>query len=125
MAAHAFALGFSVFIVALGVIGLAAPTRMVAIVRRFQTPGGLWFAAALRVGGGLAFWFAAEDSRSPELLRVLAVIVVVAGVALPFAGVDRLRRLVDWWAGQGPVLVRSQALLALTLGGFLVYALLP
>jgi hypothetical protein len=112
-------------IVALGTLGLLSPPRIVAIARHFQTSAGLYFAGAVRLVMGAALFFAAPDSRAPEILRILGLVIIVAGLVTPFFGLERYQRLVDWWSAQGPVLVRAQALFALVLGLLLTYALVP
>jgi hypothetical protein len=119
------ALILSLFIAALGALGVVSPSRLLGVVRRFQTPTGLYFAAGLRVALGAALFFAAPDSRAPELLRILGVVIIVAGVITPFFGLARFRRLLDWWSGQGPAFVRAWAAFALLFGLLLAYAVVP
>lgn len=117
------ALAGCLLFVAFGVLGLVSPFRVVRIVRYFQTPAGLFLAAAIRVVMGVALFLAAPDSRAPEALRILGVVIVVAGVATLFVGPERFGKLVDWWSGEGPALVRAQAVFALAVGLVLAYAL--
>ncbi len=119
------ALAFSLVIVALGALGLVSPSRTIRLVRYFQTPAGLYFAAAVRLVMGMALFFAAPASRAPEVLRILGVVIIIAGVVTPFFGLERFGRLVDWWSAKGPALVRTQAAFALALGLLLAYALVP
>ena len=53
------------------------------------TPAGLYAIAVLRVAIGLLFVLAAPSSRAPRTLRVLGLIVIVAGLATPWFGVAR------------------------------------
>ncbi len=110
---------------ALGALGVGSPSRLLAIVRSFQTPMGLYFAAALRVVLGVALFFAAPTSRAPGLIRILGVVIIVMGVITPFFGVERFRRLLDWWSAQGSAFVRGWAVLALAFGLSLAYAVVP
>ena len=119
------ALVLSLFIAALGALGVASPSRLLGVVRSLQTPGGLYFAAALRLILGVALFFAAPGSRAPDLLRILGVVVVVAGVLTPLFGLERFRRLLEWWSAQGPIFVRVWGAFALGLGLLLAYALYP
>lgn len=119
------ALVLSLFVAVLGAVGLASPSRLLGIVRSFQTPLGLYLAAALRLVLGTAIFFAAPASRAPELLRILGVVIVVAGVITPFFGLERFRKLLDWWSAQGPTFVRAWSGFAFALGLLLAYALVP
>jgi hypothetical protein len=117
------ALAFSLFVVALGALGLVAPSRIRGFERYFQTPAGLYIAAIVRLVMGLAFFFAAPASRAPEALRILGVVIMVAGVTTLFLGLERFRGLVGWWSSQGSAVVRVWGAFALALGLLLAYAL--
>ncbi len=119
------ALILGLLIAALGTLGVASPPRLLNFVRRFQTPVGLYVAAALRVFVGVALVFAAPASRAPELIRILGVFTIVVGVITPFVGLERFRGLLDWWSARGPALVRGWAVVVLALGLSLAYAVLP
>ncbi len=119
------ALVLSLFVAALGVVGLISPMRLLEIARHFQSQVGLYAAAALRVVLGLALFFAAPASRAPKILRILGIIVLVAGLFTPLIGVERAHRLMDWWSTQGAVFMRVWAALALGFGFFLAYAVAP
>ena len=110
---------------AFGALGIASPSRLLALVRRLQTPIGLYFAAGIRVLFGVALLFAAPTSRAPGLIYILGVFIIIIGVITPFFGLERFRRLLDWWSAQGSAFVRGWAVLALLFGLSLAYALVP
>lgn len=114
-----------VFSLLMGVWGVLVPSRLADLVTRFGSKGGLWVAAAIRLVFGLALWFAAPASRAPLLLQVLGVIALVAAVVLPFMGVDRFKRLIDWWTGLSPTAMRFNSLFAIAFGAAVLWALLP
>jgi hypothetical protein len=119
----AIALVFSLLVAALGALGLVSPSRLLSVDRYFQTPGGLYFAAAVRLVMGAAFFFAAPDSSAPKVLRILGAVVIVAGVITLFFGLERFRGLIDWWLAHRSAFVRPFAAFALVLGILLTYAL--
>jgi len=110
---------------AFGALGIASPSRLLGVVRYLQTPMGLYFAAGIRVLLGVALLFAAPTSRAPGLIYILGVFIIVIGVITPFFGLERFRRLLDWWSAQGSAFVRGWAVLALLFGLSLAYALVP
>ncbi|MFC1660670.1 hypothetical protein ACFL3S_04260 [Gemmatimonadota bacterium] len=110
---------------ALGALGVVSPSRLIGIIRRFQTPRGLYFVAVLRVFLGVALLFSAPASRAPGLIFVAGVVIVMKGVITPFIGVERFRRLLDRWSVQGSAFLRGWALLTLALGLGLAYAIAP
>ena len=56
------ALVSSLLIAVLGAVGVASPARFVGIVRYFETPRGLYLAAAFRLALGVALVFSAPVS---------------------------------------------------------------
>lgn len=123
MALVAFVL--SLFVAVLGAIGVVSPTRLLAVVRRFETSAGLYAAAGLRLVLGVALFLAAPTSRAPEAVRILGVLIFVSGLITPLFGLARFRRLLDWWSARGPAFMRAWAGLALIFGLWLAYAVTP
>jgi len=115
----------SLAIAALGAVGLISPDRLVRFAKLVQTRGGLYAAGAFRLVLGLALLLAAVSSKAPEVLRVLGVVLIIAGLATPLLGVERSRKLIAWWAGLGSGFVRAWGCIALAIGLLLVYAVAP
>jgi len=64
-------------------------------------------------------------SRSPYVVRILGVLIFAAGFITPLFGVERFRRVLQWWSSRGPVFTRVWAGFALGLGLLLAYAVMP
>lgn len=116
------AMALSVLIVGFGVWGIISPATLLALLSRWQTRGGLWTGAALRLIFGLALWSVAPLSRFPTILQVVGVIFVVAGIAMPFIGLARFKSMVAWWLNKPPSFTRIWAVATLALGVFFVWA---
>ena len=116
------ALVTALLVIGAGVVGLTSPDRLMALGRYVVTPAGLYGIAALRVAVGLVLLLVAPVSRLPRTLRVIGVIVLIAGLATPLFGVQRASAVLDWEAAQGTVLIRVVAGLVLAIGGFLAFA---
>ena len=105
-----------------GILGLAAPSIFVRVVRGFQTPSVIYLAALLRIAIGVVLVCAAPGSRTPTFLRVFGFIIVVGGLLTPFVGIQFAHMILDWWSAWGPALVRVFAGVSLALGIFTAYA---
>jgi hypothetical protein len=119
------ALILSLFVAALGATGIVSPMRLLRFARQFQRPAGLYAAAILRVIFGVALFLAAPTSRSPEVVRIVGIIIFVSGFITPLFGLDRFRRILNWWSARGPAFQRVWAGFALAFGLFLAYAVVP
>ncbi len=116
-----FGLVIGALVITGSAISLAALDLRLSLERSVITPAGLYAIAALRIVIGLVFVFAAPASQAPRTLRVLGLIVIVAGVMTPWFGVARARAVLNWLASAGPLLMRLDAVVGMAIGGFLVY----
>ena len=119
----AMALGF--VIAAIGVLGIAAPSVLFELGRSLQSAGALYAVAVLRVALGAILIWAAPDSRTPRTLRIIGLLIIVAGVVTPFFGVERARAMADWWSTQGTFFARVWLILPVIFGLFIAYAAVP
>lgn len=109
-------------VIGAGLLLVAAPDGFVAITGPFVTPVGLYAAAIIRIGFGVILWRASGSSRAPAVLRVVGILLVIAGLTTPFVGVDRARAMLSWWVGQGPAWMRAVGGVVLLAGGLITYA---
>ena len=113
---------FGLLLVGFGLVGLAAPVDWVTLVTRVVTTTGLYVMAGIRVCLGLVLMRAAATSRMPRALRVLGIVVVIAGIATPPFGVERSLAVAHWWASQEPGAMRIGPAFVVALGGFMAFA---
>jgi hypothetical protein len=114
-------LAIGALVILASAMSIAAPDLRLALERSVMTPAGLYAIAAVRIAIGLVFVLAAPASRAPRTLRVLGLIVIIAGLATPWFGVARARAALNWFESAGPWLMRLAAGVGMALGGFLVY----
>ena len=119
----AFVLSLSV--VVLGALGIVSPMMLLGVVRKFESPAGIYAAAALRIMLGVALFLSAPTSRVQEVVRILGIIIFVVGILTPLFGIERFRRLLNWWSERRPLFMRVWAGFALGFGLFLAYAVMP
>lgn len=119
------ALAIGIAVAVFGAIGVLSPDTLFAIGRRFASPGGLLVAAAIRVVFGAVLIFCAPASRAPLAIRVVGIVMLVAGVITPFFGVERARAILDWWSSQGALLTHVAPALVLGFGCLLTYLFAP
>jgi uncharacterized membrane protein YidH (DUF202 family) len=120
--AKALTIGLGLIIAAIGVVGVAAPSVLLEFGRSLQTTNILYVIAAVRVIFGAILLWVAPSSRTPRILRVLGVFIIIAGVFTPLFGVERSRALFEWWQTQGYFFTRAWATVAVAFGLFIVYA---
>lgn len=105
-----------------GIFGILSPQRLAATVQAWPAQARFRGAVVIRLFIGITFVLAAPDTRFPTTILVLGIIALVAAVALIFAGSKRVDTLIQWWFRQPAGFTRGWSILAVLLGGALVYA---
>jgi hypothetical protein len=112
-------------IAGLGVIAVVTPAVLLDFAESLLTENGLYIVAAVRVALGALLFLGARRARFPRTLRVIGLVIIVAGLLTPLFGVARSAALLEWFTGQGTALTRAAAVCAMAFGVFLVYAVSP
>ncbi|MEY2556384.1 MAG: hypothetical protein QOF93_1528 [Verrucomicrobiota bacterium] len=120
----ALALILSASVAAMGVLVIVSPARANDLTRLFADKTGLWVATAIRAVLGLSLLAAAEDSKAPMLLRILGLIILVVAIAMPLLGLDRRRRMIDWWLARNRKIQIICGAASFVLGVVLIYVIL-
>src|SRR5260370_41257070 len=81
----------------MGVVVIFAPARARDLTRFVADKTGMWVATAIRAVLGLGLLTAAAESKMPILLRILGLIILLVAIVMPILGLDRHRRMIDWW----------------------------
>jgi len=114
---------FSLIIVLLSAYGAFRPSVLTSFVRSFMAGPGLWVAVVARLILALLLWFSAPLSRTPVTFQVLAIIALIAAIALPTIGTQRILKLLDWVASWRHSVIRLWSLLGVGFGGFLLWSI--
>jgi len=115
----------AIFVAGMGILGLASPAWMVSFLSRWQSKTGLWVAFIIRLAFGISLWLVAPASRAPTVLQVLAVVSVVSALVLPLLGVSRFKSMLSWWSSQSPGFMRIWSAVALVVGVFILWSVVP
>ena len=117
---------FALVVLAIGVAGVISPERLMTLRQQYMvTASAMSIVGALRISLGFLLMLVARDSRLPRAMRALGVLVCAQGsiqiIGAPFVGVERARTILEWEAMHSGLL-RGGALIAVAVGGFIVYA---
>ena len=116
------ALLVALFTVGVGVAGLVSPASLTAARRLyFATSIGLYTVAAVRLAMGLVIALGATASRAPKTLRLFGALMCIQGLSAAMLGPEHARTVLEWEAMR-PILLRAGAIVALTSGVFVAFA---
>jgi len=109
-------------IVAEGLLGIIRPHLLLEAVVGWSPDLRLYISVGSRIVIGLLLFFAAPSCRLPRFTRAIGIIVFVAGIVFAFIGANRIGSIVEWISGKPSLVIQLVYLLAIILGGLLVYS---
>jgi hypothetical protein len=118
------ALGIGALLILLGLTGVLWPEGLLDLVKYSFTSTGIYVIAITRMVLGALLLVAASATRTPKTIRVIAVIIFLAGVATALINPERAQLLKDWWLSHGPDILRIVACFPLAVGFFILVATL-
>ena len=93
----ALALILCAAIAVFGVLVIVKPAVAHDLTLLLADKTGMWIATAIRAVLALGLLAAASESKAPMLLRVLGLLILIVAIVLPILGLERHRRMIDWW----------------------------
>jgi len=118
------ALGIAALMILVGLTGVLWPEGLMGLMKYSFTSTGIYAAAISRMVLGGLLLVAAQATRTPKTVRVIAVLIFLAGVATALINPDRAQSLKDWWLSHGPDALRIAACFPLAVGFFILFATL-
>ncbi|MEY2579537.1 MAG: hypothetical protein QOI49_2361 [Verrucomicrobiota bacterium] len=118
------ALGIAALLILVGLTGVLWPEGLMGLMTYSFTSTGIYVAAITRMVMGALLLVAAPATRTPKTVRVIAVLIFLAGVATALINPDRAQVLKDWWLSHGPDALRIAACFPLAVGLFILVATL-
>src|ERR1700738_952440 len=105
----AIALGIAALLILVGLTGVLYPEGLLDLMKYSFTSTGIYVASITRMVLGALLLVAATATRTPKTVRVIAVLIFLAGVATALISVEGAQFLRDWWSSHGPDTLRIAA----------------
>jgi len=102
------------------------PRWLFDLSQRVMDQGWLMgLAVGIRIALGIALLIVAGASALPQLFQIIGWFAIVAAITLPFIGMTRIRRLIDWIASLPTIALRAWLVVGIAFGGLLLYGVYP
>lgn len=111
-------------IAVMGLVIIFKPAMAHDLTRLFADKTGMWVAAAIRALLGLGLLAAASESKAPMLLRILGLLILLVAIVIPILGVDRHRRMIEWWLARPRTVQMIGGAVTFVFGVSLIYLIL-
>jgi len=105
-----------------GIASLIAPSIIKYWFNRMTEWRQFHLIAVLRIVIGILFLLAANETRFPLFVTVMGVISLLSGLAIPIAGVERVKTFAKWGIERSDTVLRLWVLVASVVGFMLVWA---
>jgi hypothetical protein len=115
----ATALFIAAMMVLLGLTGVLWPEGLMQLATYSFSRTGLYVLAAARVVLGGLLFFAAAATRTPKTVRVIGLVIFIAGIATALISPERADLMKNWFFGRGLDTLRIAACLPLAVGLFI------
>ena len=112
------------FVAVMGLLAVFFPGRADDMARLLADKTGLWIATAIRAVLALGLFAAAGESKAPILLRILGGLILIVAAATLLLGLDRHRRMIDWWIARPRTMQIAWGAVTFTFGILLIYLIL-
>ena len=112
-------LAIAVLLIVLGLTGVLWPSGLMDVAKWSFSPKGIYTGAGVRVLIGALLIVAAGATAMPKTVRVIGVIIFVAGTLTALLSVERAQAMATWFFDNGEDRVRMIACLPLAVGLFL------
>ncbi|MBW2272616.1 MAG: hypothetical protein JRG96_05055 [Deltaproteobacteria bacterium] len=109
-------------IVCIGLVCMARPNTMLAMVDTFTRGNRVYLVALLRLILGAILVAAAPTSRLPAVIGTMGVLFLIAAALVGFMPRARIDAMVVWARGFSPSAVRVWSVAAMAMGGIIIYA---
>jgi len=120
----AIALFIAALLVLFGLTGVLWPEGLMQLATYSFSRTGLYVVAAARVVLGGLLFFAASATRTPKTVRVIGLLILIAGIATAVISPERADLMKDWLVARGPDTLRIAACIPLAAGLFIAGATL-
>ena len=111
-----------IFFCIIGIVYLLRPDVMKWLLEFFKKGKRMYFAGLIRFVLAVVFLLAAGDCKMPWLIIVFGVLFIIGGLLIFILGLEKLKSIIDWYQKQSVLLLRVVAVIALALGGVIIYS---
>ena len=110
-----------ILIVLAGLAILVVPGKWKRVFLSLAQGKFLYVAAAARIIIGVLFFMAADMTRTPTVIKVMGVLIIVAGVMIPIIGPKKLALFIQLMLARKDSTLRLFGIAAGALGAFFIW----
>jgi uncharacterized membrane protein HdeD (DUF308 family) len=106
----------------MGFINILNPALMKKMISFWRRGKRIYAGGLLRILFGVIFLWSSSQARLQAVIYVLGILMLLAGVLLFILGLEKVKRMLDWWDKKPSSILRLVALLVLIIGVLVIYS---
>ncbi len=111
-----------ILIALVGIIYFLRPDVMKWLMEFFKQGKRLYFAGLIRFALAVVFLVAARECKHPWVIFAFGILFIISGLLIFMLGLEKLKSIIDWYQKQSVLLLRAIAVIALAIGGVIIYS---
>lgn len=108
-----------------GVLLIARPDFYRKTLGFFTKGKMMYLAGVVKIAFGVVFLVFARSCVRPWIVITLGLLTLAGGISCYVIRIEKLKRYIGWWQGRSDILLRSLGVVALAIGGVIVWAGMP
>ncbi len=111
-----------ILIALVGIVYFLRPDVMKWLMQFFKQGKRLYFAGLIRFALAVVFLLAARECKHVWVIFAFGILFIIGGLLIFILGPQKLKSYIEWWQKQSNLLLRILALIALAIGGVIIYS---
>jgi len=111
-----------ILIALVGIIYFLRPDVMKWLMEFFKQGKRIYFAGLIRFALAVVFLVAARECKHSWVIFAFGILFIISGLLIFMLGPERLKSIIDWYQKQSVLLLRVVAVIALAIGGVIIYS---
>ena len=111
-----------ILIALVGIIYFLRPDVMKWLMEFFKKGKRIYFAGLIRFALAVVFLVAARECKHSWVIFAFGILFIISGLLIFILGLEKLKSIIDWYQRQSVLLLRVIAVIALAIGGVIIYS---
>ena len=111
-----------ILIALVGIIYFLRPDVMKWLMEFFKKGKRIYFAGLIRFALAVVFLVAARECKHSWVIFAFGILFIISGLLIFILGLEKLKSIIDWYQKQSVLLLRVVAVIALAIGGVIIYS---
>ena len=111
-----------VVIIIAAIVYLLKPGVMKWLMEFFKQGKRIYFAGLIRLVLAVVFLLGARECDITWVIAAFGILFLISGLLIFILGLEKLKSIIDWYQKQSVLLLRVVAVIALAIGGVIIYS---